>query len=93
MLIGLLMKKNEHSPNLSLNLFSSHYHLDLQANAKKSVQKNQFLASMRETGLYHDIFFKFSLRPFEHAEVKWRSMLNFDQIFLKIFSWVWKFGS
>ena len=37
-----------------------------------------FLASMGETGLSHDIFFKFSLWPFEVVEVEWRSMLNFE---------------
>ena len=36
-----------------------------------------FLGSMGETELYHDIFFKFSLGPFEVIEVEWRSMLNF----------------
>ena len=51
-----------------------------------------FLSSMGETGLSHDIFLKFSLRPFEVIEVEWRSMLNFDQIFSKIGNWVWKFG-
>jgi hypothetical protein len=29
-----------------------------------------FLTSMGETGLSHDIFFKFSLRPFEVVEVE-----------------------
>ena len=29
-----------------------------------------FLASMGETGLTHDIFFEFSLRPFEVVEAK-----------------------
>ena len=29
-----------------------------------------FLASMGKTGLTHDIFFEFSLGPFEVAEVK-----------------------
>ena len=33
-----------------------HYHLQVQANPKNIVQKNQ-KASMGETGLTHDIFF------------------------------------
>ena len=38
-----------------------------------------FLASMGETGLSYDIFFKFSLGPFTVAKVEWRSMLNFQK--------------
>ena len=45
---------------------------------------------MGETGLSHDIFFKFSLRPFE---VKWRSMLNFEAATSKFCNHSWKFGS
>ena len=39
---------------------TSHYHLQVQANPKKIVQKKPmlFLASMGETGLTHDIFLK-----------------------------------
>ena len=50
----------------------SHYHLEVQANPKKNATKKTmlFLASMGETGLSHDIFFKFSLGPFEDVEVK-----------------------
>ena len=49
-----------------------HYHIELQANSKKIAQKTPmlFLASMGETGLSHDFFFKFSLGPFEVVEVK-----------------------
>ena len=49
-----------------------HYHLEVQANPPKNGQKNRryFLASMGKTGLSHDIFFNFSLWPFEVVEVK-----------------------
>jgi hypothetical protein len=52
--------------------YSIHYHLEVQANQKKLWHKKPmlFLASMGETGLSHDIFFKFSLRPFEVVEVE-----------------------
>ena len=33
-----------------------------------------FLASMGETGLTHDIFFEFSLRPFEVVEAEGGTM-------------------
>ena len=50
-----------------------HYHLHVQANPKKLYKKGRlFLVSMGETGLCHDIFFKFSLRPFKVIEVKWQ---------------------
>jgi hypothetical protein len=52
-----------------------------------------FLASMGETGLSHDIFFKFSLWPFEVVEVEWRSMLNFEAATSKFCNHFWKFGS
>ena len=52
-----------------------------------------FLASMGETGLSHDIFFKFSLRPFEVVEVEWRSMLNFEAVTSKFCNCSSKFGS
>ena len=52
-----------------------------------------FLASMGETGLSHDIFFKFSLGPFEVVEVEWRSMLNFEAATSKFCNCSWKFGS
>ena len=52
-----------------------------------------FLASMGETGLYHDIFFKFSLWPFEVVEVEWQSMLNFEAATSKFCNCSWKFGS
>ena len=52
-----------------------------------------FLASMRETGLSHDIFSKFSHGPFQVIEVKWRSMLNFEAVTLKFCNCSWKFGS
>ena len=49
-----------------------HYHLEVQANPQKMAQKKPmlFLASMGETGLSHDIFFKFSARPFKVAASK-----------------------
>ena len=49
-----------------------HYHLEVQANPKKNGTKNPmlFFASMGETGLCHDIFFKFSLGLFEAVEVE-----------------------
>ena len=63
--------------NLFKNIFCNclnfaHYHLQVQANSKKIVQKKTmlFLASMGETGLIHDIFFQFSLRPFKVFEAK-----------------------
>ena len=48
----------------------THYHLEVQANPKKIVQKKPmlFLASMGKTGLSHDVFFKFSVWPFEVIE-------------------------
>ena len=51
-----------------------------------------FLASMGETGLSHDIFFKFSLWPFEVVEVEWRSMLNFEAATSKFWNCSWDFG-
>ena len=44
---------------------TKHYHLEVRDNPKKIVQKNTilFLASMGETGLSHEIFFKFSFWP------------------------------
>ena len=42
-----------------------HYHLEGQGNQKKMML---FLASMGKTGLTHEIFFEFSLRPFEVVE-------------------------
>ena len=51
-----------------------------------------FLASMGETGLSHDIFFKFSLGPFEVVEVEWRSMLNFEAATSKFGNCSSKFG-
>ena len=49
-----------------------HYQLEVQANPKPMAQKKWmlFLASMRETVLSHDIFFKFSVGPFEVVEVE-----------------------
>ena len=46
-----------------------------------------FLASMGETGISHDIFFKFSHRPFEVVEVEWQS--NCDLEMLHLFLKVW----
>ena len=49
-----------------------HYHLQVQANPKKIVQKKTmlFLASMGETGLTHYICFEFSLGPFKVVEAE-----------------------
>ena len=52
-----------------------------------------FLASMREMGKSHEIFFKFSLSPSEVVEVEWSSMLNFEAATLKLCNSSWKFGS
>ena len=52
-----------------------------------------FLASMGETGLSHDIFFKFSLGPFEVVEVNWQSMLNFEAATSKFCNHFWKLGT
>ena len=51
---------------------TSHYHLEVQANSKKNCPKKPmlFLVSMGKTGLSHDIFFKFSVGPFEVIEVE-----------------------
>ena len=56
----------------ALTVMLRHYHLEVQANPQKMAQKNPmlFLASMGEMGLSHDIFFKFSLGPFEVVEVE-----------------------
>ena len=53
---------------------------------KKIAQKKPmlFLASMGKTGLCHDIFFKFSLRPFEVVEVEWHLASKFWGCDLKI---------
>ena len=43
---------------LPKELHDVHYHLEVQANPNKIVQKTMlFLASMGKTGLTHDIFF------------------------------------
>ena len=53
------------------NNLIEHYHLQVQANPKKMAQKTMlFLASMGKTGLTHDIFFKFSVGPFEVVEAE-----------------------
>ena len=70
-----------------------HYHL--QADPKKLHKKKPmlFLASMGEIRLSHDIFLKFSLRPFQVFEVDWWSMLNFEAATSKFCNCSWKFGS
>ena len=72
-----------------------HYHLEVQANPPKKWHQKAMLfsASMGETGLSHDIFFKFSLGPFEVVEVEWRSMLNFEAEISKFCNCSWKFGA
>ena len=58
-----------------------HYHLEVQANPKKMLKKNDaFVASMGITELSHDIFFKFSLRPFEVVEVESQINQNFGTV-------------
>ena len=37
-----------------------------------------FLAALGKTGLSHDIFFKFSVGPFELFEVESQKKLNFE---------------
>ena len=45
--------------------------LEPQANPKKIGQKNYFyIASMGETGLSHDIFYDFKLRPLVVVEIE-----------------------
>ena len=41
---------------------------------------------MGKTGLSHDIFFKFSVGPFEVIEVEWPQMIKFWGCDLKIFA-------
>ena len=62
-----------------LSFLPIHYHLQVEANPKKNCTKKPmlFLVSMGKTGLSHDIFFEFSLRPFEVIEVAWKSRLHF----------------
>ena len=63
---------------LNINVLSvfktgvGHYHLQVQAISKKIAQKKTmlFLVSMGKTGLSHDIFFEFSVGPFEVVEVE-----------------------
>ena len=40
---------------------------------------------MRETELFYDIFFRYSVRPFEVVEVKEYSRLNFEILTSKFF--------
>ena len=49
-----------------------HYHQQVQANSKKNGTKKLMLllVSMGKTGLSHDIFFEFSVGPFEVVEVE-----------------------
>ena len=57
-----------------------HYNLEVQANPQKNGTKKPmlFLASMGETGLSHDIFFKFSVGPNEESS-KDNNILTFEQ--------------
>ena len=52
--------------------FTSHIHLEPWANHKQNYTKTRscFLGPLRESGLSHDIFLKFSLRTLEVIEVK-----------------------
>ena len=52
---------------------------------KKCTKKDGLLVSMEDTGLSHDIFFKFSLGPFEVIEVELHLRLNFDHFFFENF--------
>ena len=49
-------------------------------NSKKNGTKKPmlFLAALGKTGLSHDIFFKFSVGPFELFEVESQKKLNFE---------------
>ena len=50
----------------ALTVMLRHYHLEVQANPPKMAPKTDAIFSIYGTmGLSHDIFFKFSLRPFE----------------------------
>ncbi len=52
-------------------LCNVHYHLEVKANPKKWYKKKMlFLVSIGKTGLFHDIFLKFSVGPFEVIEVE-----------------------
>ena len=53
-------------------VLTTHYNLQVEANSKKNCTKKPmlFLVSMGKTGLSHDIFFEFSVRPFEVVEVE-----------------------
>ena len=55
---------------LMCNFSTEHYHLQVQANPILQKKPMLFLASMWETGLTHDIFFEFSLGPFEVVEAE-----------------------
>ena len=46
---------------------SLHYNLEVQAKPKKKAKKRPmlFVAFMVDTGLSHDIYFRFSIGPFE----------------------------
>ena len=59
--------------------FRAHYHLQVEANSKKNCTKKPmlFLAALGKTGSSHDIFFKFSLGPFESFDVKWKLHVKF----------------
>ena len=69
---GFLTCLSPHYPLVSYSVHLRHYHLQVQANSKKKCTKKPmlFLASMGETGLSHDIFFEFSLGPFEVVEAE-----------------------
>ena len=68
-LLGYLI--NVFSMQCSFQHDLKHYHLEVQANPKNGTKKPiLFLASMGETGLSYDIFFKFSVRAFEVVEVE-----------------------
>ena len=61
------------------NKGSLHYHLQVEPNPPKNctIKPMLFSVSMGKTGLTHDIFFEFSLRPFEVVEVEWKLRLIF----------------
>ena len=60
---------------LVLTFDPTHYHLQVEPNPKKNctIKPMLFSVFMGKTGLTHDIFFEFSLRPFEVVEVEWKS--------------------
>ena len=53
------------------------YYLELSRCVAFKLKPMLFLASMGKTRLYHGIFLKFSVWPFEVVEVEWPQMMKF----------------